>query len=245
MNSFVDLEIFGSGKNFSTAWKGTRERLLSGVDPNVVDQLVLCLEGPELARAVLPEASVVRDLGSSDVFDREVSDNFVKAAENCVAGLSGRRHFRIDPEASHLLLDGLSEVAVEGSGGSVMSCHAGHAVHVGGVHLVGRAHLVLRPVGHSGQSAGLHRIVEAGERVRSGRVKSGGEHGVTSGGRGVMGSSGVDMERRDVAPEHRGVRRRVLASEVAVLAVGHLGVHAVGRRQLEGSGHGCALYIRA
>ena len=59
MNSFVDLEIFGSGKNFSTAWKRTREWLLPSVDPNVVDQLVLCLEGPQLTRAVLPVASVV------------------------------------------------------------------------------------------------------------------------------------------------------------------------------------------
>ena len=126
-----------------------------------------------------------------------------------------------------------------------MSRHPGHAVHVGRVHLVGRAHLVLRPVSHSGKSPRLHWVVKAGERVRSGRVKAGGEHGVTSGGRGVMGGGGVDVERRDVAPEHRGVGRRVLTGEVAILAVGHLGVHAVGRRQLEGSSHGCALYVWA
>lgn len=59
MNSFVDLEIFGSGKNFSTAWKGTRERLLSGVDPNVVDQLVLCLERLSNSRAIVPKANMI------------------------------------------------------------------------------------------------------------------------------------------------------------------------------------------
>ncbi len=59
MNSFVDLEIFRSGKNFPAPGKWTRERLLSGVDPNVVDQLVLGLEGPQLAGAVFPEAGVV------------------------------------------------------------------------------------------------------------------------------------------------------------------------------------------
>ena len=59
MNSFVDLQVFRSGKNFSAARERAGEGLLPGVDPNVVDQLVLCLERPQLARAVFPEASVV------------------------------------------------------------------------------------------------------------------------------------------------------------------------------------------
>ena len=72
--------------------------------PNMVDQLVLGLERPQLSSAVFPEAGVVGDLGTADVLDSEVSDYLVKAAKNLVARLSRRGLFRVDPHASHLLV---------------------------------------------------------------------------------------------------------------------------------------------
>ena len=66
MNSFVNLEIFGSGKNFSAARERAGERLLPGVDPNVVDQLVLCLEG--LSKVLMFFAALLES-GSSVVLN--------------------------------------------------------------------------------------------------------------------------------------------------------------------------------
>ena len=36
VGALVYLEVFTSGKHFTTAGEGTRERLLTGVHPNVV-----------------------------------------------------------------------------------------------------------------------------------------------------------------------------------------------------------------
>ncbi len=59
MSPFMNLEIFRSGKHFSTSWKRTREWLLSGVDPNVVDQLVLGLKWLSNSWTVVPKTNVV------------------------------------------------------------------------------------------------------------------------------------------------------------------------------------------
>lgn len=178
------------------------------------------------------------------MFDCEVSDDFMKTAKDFIARLAWGWLLRIDPGASHFLLDRLSEVTVECSRSSVMSCHSGHAVHVSRVHLIGGTHLVLGPVSHSCEPPSLHRIMQSCERIRSCGVKSGGEHCVTSGCCCVMCS--VNVKGRNVASEHGGVSRRMLTAEVPVLTVGgHLRVHPVGRGELQGSCHGCTLNVGA
>ena len=104
MNTFVDLQVLGPGEELAAAREGAGKWFLSSVDPDMVDQLVFGFEGPQLPRAVLPEAGVVGDLGTTDVLDSDVSDYLVKAAENLVARLSRRGLFRVDPHASHLLV---------------------------------------------------------------------------------------------------------------------------------------------
>ena len=59
MYSLVNFEIFRPSKYFATSREGAGERFLSGVDPQVVHQLVLCLERPLLPRALLPVAGMV------------------------------------------------------------------------------------------------------------------------------------------------------------------------------------------
>ena len=59
MSSLVNFQIFTSGKSFSTAWKLADKWLFAGMNTNMVDQLVLCLESRALSRATIPVASVV------------------------------------------------------------------------------------------------------------------------------------------------------------------------------------------
>ena len=77
MNALVDFEVFRSCKDLSASREWTGKWFLSRVDSDMVDKLVLGLERPQLPRAILPEASVVGDLRTSDVFHRDVGDNFV------------------------------------------------------------------------------------------------------------------------------------------------------------------------
>ena len=125
MNPLVDLQILRPSENLATAREGAREGLLSSVDAEVVDQLVLCLERLLLARALLPVTGVVRDLGPANVVDGEVGDNVVHRVELLVASLSPV--LLVDPLAGHLLLHRLAHVPEEG---------AAHPVHVARVHVV-------------------------------------------------------------------------------------------------------------
>ena len=86
MRPFVDLEVLRPGKDFTTSWEGAGKRLLSGVDPDMVHQLVLGLEWPTLPRAPIPEAGVVGDLGAAHVLHRNMCHNFVHGGENLGAG---------------------------------------------------------------------------------------------------------------------------------------------------------------
>ena len=46
MCSLVYLEVLRAGKDLAAAGEGAGERFLAGVDPDMVHQLVLRLEGP-------------------------------------------------------------------------------------------------------------------------------------------------------------------------------------------------------
>ena len=125
VNPLVDLQILRAGKDLATAGKGAREGLLSSVDAEVVDQLVLCLEWLLLAWALLPVAGVVRDLGPANMVDSQVGDDVVHRVELLVAPLS--TVLFVNPLARHLLLHRLTHVPEEG---------AAHPIHVAWVHVV-------------------------------------------------------------------------------------------------------------
>ena len=132
MNTLVDLQVLGSRKELPAAGEGTRERLLPGVDPDVVDQLVLGFESSLLPWTVLPVAGVVRDLRPPDVVLGEVGDDVVHRVVDLVTHLLG---LRVNPLAGHLLPDGrLSHVAVVGRHVSV--AHVTVVVPPGPRHLV-------------------------------------------------------------------------------------------------------------
>jgi len=146
MGPFVDLEIFGPGKNFSTARKRTRERLFPGVDTNVVDQLVLCLERFPNSRAIVPKANMVRYFRSSDVFDGYVSHNLVHRTKNFIARLFWRRLLRLDPLTTDFLLEVLTRLPhVSEKSSSGRSCCVRMVCRhsIARVHRVGRIHLVM------------------------------------------------------------------------------------------------------
>ena len=58
MSAFVDLEVLGAREDLAAARERAGEGLLTGVHADVVDELVLGLEGLALARTVLPKADV-------------------------------------------------------------------------------------------------------------------------------------------------------------------------------------------
>ena len=97
----MDLEVLGAGEESVAAREGAHEGFLPGVDPHVVDQLVLGLEGFLLPGAVLPVAGVVGDLRAADVVLGEVGHNLVEAIEHLVAHLLG---VLVNPLTGHLCL---------------------------------------------------------------------------------------------------------------------------------------------
>lgn len=74
MDSFVNFEILATGEHFSASRIWTRERLLSGMDSDVVDQLVLGLEWLLTAVAVMPIARVVSLFGTTHVVNSQMRD---------------------------------------------------------------------------------------------------------------------------------------------------------------------------
>ena len=80
---------------------GAGEGFLPGVHPDMVDQLVLGLEGSALPRAVGPVAAVVGDLWAADVVHGEVGDDVVHAVVRLLADLLG---LLVHPLAGHLRL---------------------------------------------------------------------------------------------------------------------------------------------
>ena len=83
----VNFEVLRPGKNLPTSWERTGEGLLPGMDPDVVDQLVLGLEWPSFSGTVLPEACVVCYLWATNMLHGDVGDNLMHGAVDLAAGL--------------------------------------------------------------------------------------------------------------------------------------------------------------
>lgn len=128
VRSFVDFEVFGSGEDFAAAWEGARERLLTGVDANVVHQLVLGLEWLAVAGAVLPEARVVGLLGAPDVFHRQVRDDLVHRREELPAWFARLGRILVYPQTRVFLFDGRAHVAEKRTRAVWVHPHVLHAV---------------------------------------------------------------------------------------------------------------------
>lgn len=136
MSSFVNFQIFGPGKYFSTAGEGTGKGFLSRVDSDVIHQFVLGFKRLPFPRTVLPEADVVTLLGSADVLHGDVSHQLVHAAESSAAALFGSVHLGlVDPFAGHLLLNRRPHVPKE-CPRSVVRRHVHPYVHINRVVVV-------------------------------------------------------------------------------------------------------------
>ena len=72
MRSLVDLQVFRSRKDLSTARERAWEGFLPSVHPNVVDQFVFRLERFALAGALFPKADVVTLLWPPDMLHGDV-----------------------------------------------------------------------------------------------------------------------------------------------------------------------------
>lgn len=115
MGAFVDLEVLAAREDLAASREGAGEGLLTRVHANVVDQLVLGLKGTSIAGAGLPEACMGSALGPAHVLHRQMRHDLVHGRKALTADLPRRRLLRVQPETGHLLLDGLSHVAEEGS----------------------------------------------------------------------------------------------------------------------------------
>ena len=103
MRALVNLQILAAREHLSAAGKQTRERLLAGVDADVVDELVLGLERSQLAAAVAPQADVVGLLAcagrrGADVLDADVRDQLVHGGERATTDDRRQRRRRSAPD---------------------------------------------------------------------------------------------------------------------------------------------------
>lgn len=113
MRSLVYLKVLRSRKHLAASLERTRKRLLAGVHPNVIDQLVLGLERSAIPLATHPEARVLRTLRSTDVLHRQMADDFAHRSEHFAAMFAStattnsahRMTVRINPHADQLLLE--------------------------------------------------------------------------------------------------------------------------------------------
>ena len=117
MRTLVYFEVLAASEHLAAAVKRAVERLLAGVDADVVHQLVLGLKRLAQAGAAVPVARVVRLFRSADVVSGQMGDGLVRRREHLVA--EGQRRGgaaaaaaaageslpeRIDPEADLRLL---------------------------------------------------------------------------------------------------------------------------------------------
>lgn len=114
MRPLVDLEVLGAGEDLPAAGEGAGEGLLARVHADVVDQLVLGLEGAAVARAALPEAGVRGALRAAHVLHGEVRHDLVHGGEQLVAHLARRRLLGVEPLAAHVAARRRAHVAQEG-----------------------------------------------------------------------------------------------------------------------------------
>ncbi len=195
--SFMDFQIFRSGKYFSTAGEWTRKRFLSGVHSDMIHKFILCFKRFSFPGTFFPNANVIRLLRSPNVLHRQVGHELVHGAESFVAGLFRIRQLLwFDPFADELLLYGLSHVAKEGPCpvmGSHVHVHGAIAVQLRrGVVLWPGARdvtVLLGPAVHVPGKAQAHLTVHhVGGRVRGRLLVQSREEQVPSGVRVSMWS---------------------------------------------------------
>lgn len=123
MSALVDLEVLGAREDLAAARERAGEGLLAGVHADVVDELVLGLEGLAFARTVLPEADVAALLWATHVLHHDMVHQLVHGAESFGAGLGAAGHgmqpgqlLRVQPLADELPLDWLPPVVQKGPG---------------------------------------------------------------------------------------------------------------------------------
>lgn len=105
MSSLVYFEIFAARKHLAAILKGTRKGLFARVHANVIDELVLGLEGLSVSVALLPHARVIRALGPADVVDGNVRHDLLhrhkllearRAVFELVLRLGREQRFRVN-----------------------------------------------------------------------------------------------------------------------------------------------------
>ena len=239
MCPLVDLQIFTPRKQFPTAGDITRKRLLSRVHANVIDQLVLGLEGLALPRTLLPITRVIPRLGSPDMVHLQMIHHLKHVRKDPATRLARMMMgmlVRVDPHT----LDGLFQVL--GGARHTVRTVKGRLVQlkkVASVHMM----VHLRLVVEAGESAAVgrrhHRVV-----LEFGEVIVGGEGRDHAGARREIPDSGggghrIARSSRDrgggvtVTGGHGGRAERgggrVRVAEGVVVEVGLVGVLRVRR----------------
>lgn len=124
MRSLVYFEILRPGKHLATTRKRARERLLPGVHPDVVHQLVFGLKRSPISWTSLPTTSMSRALRSTDVLHSQMSHNLMHAPKVFPTLFPRHRLLRLDPLTLHLLLHRLlSHISEERSVPRMMMRH--------------------------------------------------------------------------------------------------------------------------
>lgn len=132
MCSLVNFEVLRPGEDLPAVGVGTGEGPLASVYPDVVYEFVLGFEGPSRPRAVLPEAGVRRNLGTTDVLHREMRHYLVDAVEGLAADLARAGHpdVLLDPPAGHLL-SLITAPSADSNAWVAAGCDARHAGRTG------------------------------------------------------------------------------------------------------------------
>jgi len=219
MRPLMYLQVLTPREHLAAPGERARERLLPGMHPHVVHQLVLGLEGSAVPRTSLPVARVVRLLRPTHVLHGDVRHDLVHGREDLVAGLPGLRLLHVDPEARVLLFDGVAHEGIEGARAVRAHVHAvvvRHGVHVAEV-VVGVAEVVGARVRRHlvelvGAGVGKHLGVDVWGGEAAVVVLQPREQHVTA--RRLVVSSMQPHAHAGADAEHPGVwRRRVVAAQ--------------------------------
>lgn len=156
MRARVDLEVLGTCEHLPAVREGAGERLLPGVNPNVIDQFVFGFERLASPQTLVPHADMAQGLQSDrDVLGGDVVHQLMHGAETLVADgrrcpvdlLSRRSSVGLGPFANQLGFDGgafgvvqqavySSSGNVGGGGGNGNSALLGRRSDVGGPGVV-------------------------------------------------------------------------------------------------------------
>lgn len=211
MRSLVDLEVFAARKQLAAAFEAAGERLLAGVDSDVVHQLVFRLERLPVSTTLLPVARMVRLLGSPHVLNAHMRGQVGDMVEELGTGAFARP---LGPQAAMIasprgaeavVHEGLVGKVVVGEGGVQMPLEV-HGVEVHELVRGVRPEMVRVLVVHGGVAVVMRRGVEGGGE-EGGRGRGASLHR-----RAVMMSAVVREDAFVAAGGGRGETRRVSGS---------------------------------